>query len=233
MRGSVRAIVLSATALAWCASAVAREAEEPLASVELTKDDRAQITALLERLAEAMRSADAAAIGELLSPTLSSSERSRIVSSARSEFEKTVYPTYEFDTEGELVAEEAGPYEIKVIVPASFEYESRVPGGGIAGADANSYHFRFAKGEKGWSISGSDLFEQFTGLRFEQVLGWLFLGGFVALLVAFFWGWMALDAWMRFKRLRYGLLVFFSTPIGAALYFFAVYLRRRFMSREE
>jgi hypothetical protein len=44
---------------------------------------------------------------------------------------------------------------------------------------------------------------------------------------------MALDAWMRTKRLRYGVLLFLSTPVGAALYFFAVYLRRRFMSREE
>jgi hypothetical protein len=226
-------LAISAAALAACPGAHARDVEDPLGSVELTKDDRAQITSLLERLAAAMQKADAAAIGELLAPSLSSSERSRIVSAARSEFEKTTYPKYEFDTKGEFVAEEIGPYEIKVIVVASFEYESRVPGGGMAGADVNSYPFRFAEGEDGWRISGSDLFEQFTALRFEQVLGWLFLSGFVALLVAFFWGWMALDAWMRFKRVRYGLLVIISTPVGAALYFFAVYLRRRFVGREE
>jgi hypothetical protein len=233
MRTAERALVAATVAASLGLAAFAEEPAAPHPTVELTEDDRAQIAALFDRLAAAMRAGDAAAIGELLSPSLSPAERSRIVSAARAEFEKTAYPKYAFELEDEFVAERVGPYEIKLIVTASFEYEDRVPGGGMADTDSNSYHFRLAKGEDGWGIAGSDLFNVFTALRFEQVLGWLFLGGFVALLVTFFWGWMALDAWMRTKRLRYGLLVLISTPVGAALYFFAVYLRRRFMHREE
>ena len=232
MSAAPRALVALTIAAVWCAGAFGLGDEEPPPFVELTKDDRAQIASLLDRLAAAICSGDAGAIGELLSPSLSPSERNRIVSAARSELEKMSYPKYEFDLGGDLAAEQIGPHEIKLIVPASYEYESRGPGD-MYDKSHNSYHFRFVKGEDGWRISGSELFKSFTSLRFEQLLGWMFLGGFVALLVAFFWGWMALDAWMRTKRLRYGLLVLISTPVGAALYFFAIYLRRRFMHREE
>ena len=122
---------------------------------------------------------------------------------------------------------------------------ARVGAVATSGAGADQWAHFVGMLEWGWASGDSDPYDgtyrrfdfnpnHNVGLvLFEQVLGWLFLGGFVALLVTFFWGWMALDAWMRTKRLRYGLLVLISTPVGAALYFFAVYLRRRFMHREE
>jgi hypothetical protein len=199
----------------------------------LSDADKDSIRSLLQRLASAMKSGDAAAIGELLSPKLAAAERSRIISRSRGEFEKTAYPEFDFDLSGELSAETVAADEIRVVVSAAYEYESRVEGGGMADHGEMSYQFRFAKTDAHWGIAGSELFEQFSAVRFEQVLGWLFLGGFLGVLIVFFWAWMALDAWMRTKRLRYGVLLFLSTPVGAALYFFAVYLRRRFMSREE
>ncbi len=54
----------------------------------------------------------------------------------------------------------------------------------------------------------------------------------VGVLALFLWGWMALDAWMRFGR-GYALLVLLSTPLGAGGYFFAVYLRRKFLPKRK
>ncbi len=103
----------------------------------------------------------------------------------------------------------------------------------MASPGEDSFYFRLARSGGEWRIVRSDLFEQFTTRSVEQVLGLIFLVGFLLVLVVFFWGWMALDAWMRTGRARYALLVVFSTPLGAGLYFFAVYLRRRFVRKEE
>jgi hypothetical protein len=221
-----------AAAIALSPAARSGEGEGPPEGPTLSDADRTAIRSVLTRLAAAMMHADPAAIGELLSPTLRPAEKNRIIGRARGELEKVSYPRFGFDTSGEMPAEFVGPDEVKIVVPATYEYEGRMAGG-EAGRGDMAYEFRFIRSEDGWLIAGSELFEQFTPLRFGQVLGWLFLGGFLGVLVLFFWIWMAFDAWMRTKRLRYAFLLMLSTPVGAGLYFFAVYLRRQFVPRDE
>lgn len=242
-RAGVAAALVASFAVAACLSLKARAqaAEppppEPPAEQELSAREVAAVKDVLGRLADAMTKGDASALGELLSPTLSADERNRTISRARREFERFSYPRFEFDLGSGLldVIDRLGPDEIEIVsVPADYEYEARTPGQEtMAGRGPYSFGFRLARTEGEWRIVSSDLFDQFTTLRVERVLGFVFLGGFVLVLALFLWGWMALDAWTRFGRVRYALFVLLSTPLGAAVYFLVVYLRRKFLSRGE
>lgn len=232
MRAALACAALSVLAATWGwgASPAAERAPEPV----LRSQDLAAVRRLLERLASAMVAGDANALGALLSPALPQSERGRIVARARGEFARVTYPRFEFDLRGEVPAEWLAPDGMKIVVPAEYEYESRAQGGArMASVGETAYEFRLSRVSGEWFIAGSDLFEQFAALRLEQVLGWAFLAGFAGLLAVAFWFWMALDAYFRARRPRDGLLVLASTPVGAALYFFAVYLRRKFIRRDE
>jgi hypothetical protein len=226
-------ICVAALAAACCMQALSEDGPAEASSVEISPGDEAAIRSVFDHLAAAMEASDASAIGALLSDSLSLAERGRIISWARGEFEKIYYPDYSFDISGPLGAESLGPSELRVVVPARYEYESRVEGGGMADHGENAYEFRLVRSGADWKIAGSDLFQQFTAVHLEKVFGWVFLGGFLLTLVVFFWGWMVMDVWMRTKRLRYGLLLILLTPVGAALYFFAFYLRKRFVPRED
>jgi len=206
----------------------------PPAAKELTAREIAAVKHVLRRLAAAMAKGDASELEELLSPTLSADERNRTVSRARREFERFSYLHFEFDLKGELPIDRLGPDEIEVVsVPAEYEYEARTPSRDpMASTGPNSFRFRLARTGGEWRIVSSDIFDQFTAWGVERALGLIFLGGFALVLAVFLWGWMALDAWMRFGR-GYALLVLLSTPLGAGAYFFAVYLRRRFLPKRK
>jgi hypothetical protein len=190
---------------------------------------------LLGRLASAITKGDARALGELLSPTVSPADRAGIVSLARGEFERLLYRRFEFLLEDGQPVDRLGPDEMQVVsVPADYEYESRARGPGqIADRANNAFTFRLACSDGQWFIVRSDLFDIFSAPAPEQVLRFVFLVGFLGVLLAFFWWWMALDAWMRSGRAVYGLLVLVTTPVGAFFYFFIVYLRAKFVRREE
>jgi hypothetical protein len=190
---------------------------------------------VLRRLAAAMAKGDAAGLEELLSPTLSAAQRNRTASRARREFERFSYLHFEFDLKGELPIDRLGPDEIEVVsVLAEYEYEARTPNRHLmASRTENSFRFRMARTDGQWRIVSSDLFDQFTAWGVDRVLGLIFLGGFLAVLALFLWGWMALDAWMRFGRPRYALLVLATLPVGAVFYFFVIYLRRKFLPKRK
>lgn len=207
-------------------------ASAPVQETGLSAEDMAATKQLFERLAAAIRLGDPNALAELLSPSLPQSERKKIVSRASKEFENIAYLRFSFDL-SDVPFERLGPDEIKVIVPASYEYESRSRlSARMANVGETAYEFRLSKAGGKWLFSGSDLFEQFAAPWLEQVLGRIFLAGFAGILVVAFWFWMAFDAYSRTRRLRDGLLVLVSTPAGAALYFFAVYLRRKFLQKD-
>ncbi len=217
------------------AALVARHARaegEEAAPAELSRADVEAIKALLKALANAIVSGEAEAIGPLLSPSLPGEERERIVSRARGEFGRLHYIRFAFKLDGDLGPERLPDGRVHLLVPAEYEYEDRSKGSPtMAGAAPNSYPFTLEKTEGGWGIVESDIFEQFTSLRLENVLGWIFFGAFVAVLAVFFCAWMAFDAWMHFGRPWHGILVLALTPVGPVAYFFAVYLRRRLMLR--
>jgi hypothetical protein len=199
---------------------------------ELSAEDLEAVRGLLDGLARAMRTGDAEALGGLLASSLPEAESRGIVSRARREFDRLVYRRFACELGPDPPCEPLAPGRVEMLVRTSYEYESRSEGGvGMAGTDRKAYRFIFERSANGWGIAGSDLFEEFTGLSFGRVFGWIFLAGFAGALVVFFWGWMAFDAWMRTGRARYGLLILVSTPVGAGFYFFAVYFRRRFHPR--
>ncbi len=130
------------------------------------------------------------------------------------------------------------PLVIEILVPATYEYETRALGvdggqGQIAGRGETSYPFRLAKTGGEWRIVSSELFEQFATRSMEQFLGWIFLVVFLAVVAVFFWGWMTLDAYVHTGRTGYSLAVLLTPPVGALVYFFAVYLRGKSVRREE
>lgn len=190
---------------------------------------------LLGRLASTITNGDARALGELISPTVSPEDRARIVSLARGEFERLSYLHFAFMLDAGQPVDRLGANEMQVVsVRADYEYESRSRGPGpIAGTGDNSFSFHLARSDGQWLIVNSDLFDIFSARTPEQVLSFVFLVGFLGVLLAFFWLWMALDAWMRTGRAVYGLLVLVTTPVGATFYFFGVYLRAKFVRREE
>ena len=240
-RATAAAVLAAWAALGACrwGTGRARAAEapspEPAEGPELSAREVASVKDVLRRLADAITEGDASALDDLLSPTLSADERKRTVSRARGEFDRFSYLRFEFDLAGELPIDRLGSDEIEIVsVPAAYEYEARTPSADqMASKTENCFRFRCRETDGEWRIVRSDLFDQFTPLRVEPVLGLVFVGGFVGVLALFLWGWMALDAWMRFGRARYALLVLLSTPLGAGVYFFVVYLRRKFLPREE
>jgi hypothetical protein len=201
----------------------------------LTQGETVVVRDLLDRLASTITNGDARALGALLSPTVSREERARIVSLARGEFERLSYLRFAFMLDAGQPVDRLGPDEMQVVsVRADYEYESRSRGPGpIAGTGDNSFSFHLARSGGHWLIVNSDLFDIFSARTPEQVLSFVFLVGFLGVLLAFFWLWMALDAWMRTGRIIYGLLVLVTLPVGATFYFFGVYLRAKFVRREE
>jgi hypothetical protein len=218
-------------ALAAAAGGAGPEARDA-GGEELSAGDLEAIRGLLDGLGRAMRTGDAEALGGLLVSSLPEAERRGIVSRARREFDRLAYRRFVCELGPDPPYERLGPGRVEMLVPTSYEYESRSEGGvGMAGPGGKAYRFVFERSADGWGIAGSDLFEEFTGLSFGRIFGWIFLAGFAGALVVFFWGWMAFDAWMRTGRARYGLLLLVSTPVGAGFYFFAVYFRRRFQPK--
>ena len=212
----------------------ASQAPDPDEAREVPAADLGKIKGILRGLALAMVSGDAGALGKLLSPALPAEERERIVSTARGEFGRLNYVRFAFDLEGDLGAEYAGENKVGVLVTATYEYESRDQRRvEMAGGDTNSYKVTLENTAEGWRVLASDLFKTFSSVRPGLLMGWIFLGGFVGLVTIFFCGWMAVDAWTRFGRAWYGLLVLVTPPAGPAVYFFAVYLRDRLVRREE
>lgn len=201
----------------------------------LSPAETVAVRELLGRLASAIMKGDARALGELLSPTVSPVDRARIASLARGEFERLSYLRFAFLLDEGQPVDHLGPDEMQVVsVPADYEYESRSRGpGSIAGGANYSFSFHLARSDGQWLIVNSDLFDIFSAPTPEQALRFVFLVGFIGVLLVFFWLWMALDAWMRTGRAVYGLLVLVTTPVGATFYFFGVYLRARFVRREE
>jgi hypothetical protein len=207
---------------------VEESTDEPLAA-----EDIRGIKLLFLRLAAAMAAGDADAIGELLSPTLSADERRRIVSMARGEFERIAYRKFSFELGDDLTVDRLGPDRIEILVQATYEYESFAEGQSQMASDGETaYPFRLAKTDGEWRIVWSELVDQFETQRMERFLGWMFLVVFLIAIAVFFWGWMALDAWVR-TGTGYSLAVLFTPPVGALVYFFAVYLRRGFVKRGE
>ena len=189
---------------------------------------------LLGRLALAITKGDARALGELISPAVLPEDRERILSLARGEFERLSYLRFVFLLEAGQPVDRLGPDEIQIVsVPADYEYESQSRGPGqIADVGRDAFSFHLARSNGQWLIVNSDLFNRFSAAAPEQVLSLFFLVGFLGVLLAFFWLWMALDAWMRTGRVAYGLLVLLTTPVGATFYFFGVYLRAKFVGRD-
>ena len=192
------------------------------------------VRGLLDQLASTITSGDSRALGELLSPTVSPEDRARILSQARGEFERLSYLSFVFTLDGRQPVDRLGPDEMQVVsVLADYEYESCSRGPGqIADTGHDAFRFHLARSNGRWSIVDSDLFDRFSAPAPEQVLSFVFLLGFLGVLLAFFWLWMALDAWMRTGRAVYGLLVVATLPVGAAFYFFGVYLRAKSPRRE-
>ncbi|MHC5054826.1 MAG: hypothetical protein ACYTKD_08920 [Planctomycetota bacterium] len=201
----------------------------------LSPSETVAVRRLLGRLASAITKGDARALGDLLSPSVPPADRARIVSLARGEFERLSYLRFAFLLDEGQPVDRLGPDEMQVVsVPAGYEYESRARGPGqISGKGDYSFSFHLARSDGEWLIVSSDLFDIFSAPAPEQVLRYVFLIGFLGVLLAFFWLWMALDAWMRTGRAVYGLLVLVTLPVGATFYFFGVYLRRKFVRREE
>ena len=203
--------------------------DEPLAA-----EDIRGMRLLFVRLAAAMAAGDADGIGELLSPTLSPDERRRIVSRARGEFERIAYRRFSFELDDDPTVDRLGPDRIEILVQATYEYESFAEGQSQMASDGETaYPFRLARTDGEWRIVWSELVDQFETQRMEQFLGWMFLVVFLIAIAVFFWGWMTLDAWVRTGRTGYSLAVLLTPPVGALVYFFAVYLRRGFVKRGE
>jgi hypothetical protein len=224
---------LIAAALAWGLSlgcALRAEAAAPSEGSALAPEEAEGVRRTLLAFARAMSEGDASSVGRLLSARMPPEERSRIISRVRGEFERFRYLRFAFDLGGAPTAERLPTGELEVMVPAAYEYEARAQTHEhMAGTGRNSYRFRLAPEEDEWRIVSSDIFDQFTTLRVEKVLGLVFLGAFLAVLAVFLWGWMALDAWVRTGRASWALLLLLSTPVGAAVYFVAVYLRGKFL----
>ena len=127
---------------------------------------------------------------------------------------------------------------IEILALATYEYETRPSKtsggqGQIAGTGETSYPFRLEKIDGEWRILWSELVEQFATRSMDQFLGWIFFMVFLAVIAVFFWGWMTLDAYVRTGRAGRPLAILLTPPVGALIYFFAVYLRRRFVRRGE
>lgn len=228
VRTLLKAYLLSLCLLAAAYPAVCEESEAQPPDPFHT--DREGLSALFRKLETAFLNQGADRIQELISPRLSESGRKSVARRLRREFESIKYTEFFLDEsrstvqEGPVVIEGAVVY--RLLVPCRYHYQSKTEGiSSSVGVGDRAYRFWLEYIDGSWYVAAnSDVFQQTGVFNPAGQVGKIIFAGFFLLAVVVFWLFGVWHCYKHSGSALKALVVFMTTPIGAAVYFFGLTL---------
>lgn len=228
------AAACAALLLASFACAAGQEAE---GGADVIERERASLSALFRRLETAFLNQDRDALGRLLSPRLGEAERRHLMKRQEREFDAVTYREFRIDDDGLGVLE--GPITTPnvvmyhVLVPCRYRFETKKEGlGSKVGVNDQAQRFLIeyitpaAAGRTGgnWYISSSSLLDSMGLFNPALHLGTIVFTAVLASGCVIFWLLAVYYCYRRTASAKKALLLFLTTPVGAAVYFFRIML---------